>query len=83
MPFKLQPHGLMKKTSTALLLAAGLMALPTALQANQANKVIAGHYPAGAEGLKGASLPPPGLYLRDYNIGYYADQYQNGPPSFN
>lgn len=31
------------------------------------------HYVPGVEGLKGASLPPPGIYLRDYNIAYYAD----------
>jgi hypothetical protein len=28
------------------------------------------HYPAGIEGIEGASLPPPGLYLRDYNVAY-------------
>jgi hypothetical protein len=28
------------------------------------------HYPTGLEGILGASLPPPGLYLRDYNIFY-------------
>ena len=31
------------------------------------------HYPAGAEGLKGASLPPPGTYVKWYNIFYTAD----------
>ena len=31
------------------------------------------HYPAGAEGLKGASLPPPGKYLKWYNIYYAAN----------
>ena len=31
-----------------------------------------GHYPQGAEGLKGASLPPPGTYLKWYNIAYDA-----------
>ena len=25
----------------------------------------------GVEGIKGASLPPPGLYVRDYNVAYY------------
>jgi len=34
-----------------------------------------GHYPPGVEGLKGASLPPPGVYLRDYNLFYTADEY--------
>lgn len=32
------------------------------------------HYPIGVEGIKGGSLPPPGFYLRDYNLFYWADQ---------
>ena len=28
----------------------------------------------GSEGIKGASLPPPGVYARDYNYFYWADQ---------
>ncbi len=32
-----------------------------------------GHYPAAAEGIKAATLPPPGLYLKTYNIYYTAD----------
>lgn len=32
-----------------------------------------GHYPDGAEGLKGASLPPSGKYLKWYNMYYTAD----------
>ena len=40
------------------------------------------HYPVGAEGIKGPTLPPPGLYLRDYNIGYYAEYLPGGPPNF-
>lgn len=31
------------------------------------------HYVPGVEGLKAATLPPPGIYLRDYNVAYYAD----------
>lgn len=31
---------------------------------------MAQHYPLGSEGLKGATLPPPGLYLRNY-VNYY------------
>ncbi len=31
------------------------------------------HYPPGAEGLKGSSLPPPGTYLKWYNIYYTSD----------
>ncbi len=39
----------------------------------------------GVEGIKGASLPPPGVYFRDYNYFYWADQLndsagnKNGP----
>lgn len=58
----------MKTNSRLLLLAAGALALPGFVQAQSI-----GHYPAGVEGIKGASLPPSGVYLRDYNIGYYAD----------
>jgi hypothetical protein len=31
------------------------------------------HYPPGAEGLKGSTLPPPGVYLKWYNISYTAN----------
>jgi hypothetical protein len=41
-----------------------------------------GHYPSGAEGIKAATLPPPGFYLRDYNLFYYADDFPGGPPDF-
>ena len=34
-----------------------------------------GHYPPGVEGIKGPSLPPPGIYLRDYNLFYTANDY--------
>ena len=46
-------------------------------------QVQAQHYPAGIEGIKGASLPPSGLYFRDYNYFYTADTFKNGPPDFN
>ena len=54
------------------LLTAGLFALPTCLQAQPT-----AHYPTGLEGLKAATLPPPGVYLRDYNWFYYADHVNN------
>jgi len=50
------------------LLAAGLFTLPALMQAQPT-----AHYVPGTEGLKGASLPAPGFYLRDYNAAYYAD----------
>jgi hypothetical protein len=40
------------------------------------------HYPAGVEGIKGSSLPPPGVYFRDYNYIYFSDNFKNGPPEF-
>ncbi|HTV61089.1 MAG TPA: transporter [Verrucomicrobiae bacterium] len=46
---------------------------------------VGSHYPTGAEGIKGASLPPPGIYLRDYNFFYTAnkvDGLPNGPDIF-
>ena len=43
---------------------------------------IVGHYPAGAEGIKAASLPPPGFYFRDYNFGYFANELPGGPRDF-
>jgi hypothetical protein len=50
------------------LLLAGLLALPELVQAQPT-----AHYAPGTEGLKAASLPPPGVYLRDYNEFYYSD----------
>jgi len=32
-----------------------------------------GHYVSGAEGIKGATLPPEGVYWRMYNLLYTAD----------
>lgn len=69
----------MKKIVTTLLLAAACMALPHFVTAQP---VVAGHYPAGAEGIKGGSLPPPGFYFRDYNFFYSADRFKDGPPRF-
>ncbi len=54
--------------TTITLLGAGILVLPTLVGAQQT-----AHYVPGVEGIKAASLPPPGLYLRDYNVAYYAD----------
>ncbi len=56
------------QTLSALLLA-GLFAVPAASLAQPS-----AHYPAGLEGIKAATLPPPGIYLRDYNYFYYSDR---------
>ncbi|MBN2505963.1 MAG: transporter [Verrucomicrobia bacterium] len=69
----------MKTRQYCIAMAVGAMAWSTVSFAQDYN----GHYPAGAEGIKGGSLPPPGVYLRDYNLFYYADRYhQGGPPDF-
>ncbi|HMP81401.1 MAG TPA: transporter [Verrucomicrobiota bacterium] len=58
------------KTKTLLLsLVCALLAIA---QTAHAQLPVGSHYPAGAEGIKGASLPPPGVYLRDYNFFYTA-----------
>lgn len=71
----------MKLTSLAIGVAAALAACVATLRL-QAQPIVAGHYPAGAEGLKGASLPPPGVYFRDYNFFYFANDFKDGPPDF-
>jgi hypothetical protein len=55
--------------SIGSLLIAGLFAFPSLVQAQPTD-----HYVPGSEGIKAASLPPPGLWLRDYNSFYYAGQ---------
>jgi len=73
----------MKPPIIRCLLAATLAAMTGAIQAQPT-----AHYVPGIEGIKGASLPPPGWYLRDYNVFYVADQLNNatghsaGPPNF-
>jgi hypothetical protein len=73
----------MKTRIQFLLLAVSLAALPGILQAQPS-----AHYVPGSEGIKGASLPPPGVYARDYNYFYWAGQVNNasgqsgGPPNF-
>lgn len=57
---------------SASLLVAGLITLPNFVQAQPS-----AHYAPGTEGLKAASLPPPGLYLRDYNQFYFSDRMNN------
>jgi hypothetical protein len=49
-----------------------------------ASAQFTGHYPMGVEGVKGGTLPPPGLYLRDYNLFYGADELAVAglPPGF-
>ncbi|HEV2438318.1 MAG TPA: transporter [Verrucomicrobiae bacterium] len=57
----------MKTRIVRIVLTAGLITLPGLLSAQPT-----AHYVPGSEGIKGASLPPPGFYVRDYNLAYYA-----------
>lgn len=63
----------MKKLLVRFVLACALVALVTSLQAQPT-----AHYVPGVEGIKGASLPPPGWYVRDYNLAYTASRVNNG-----
>jgi hypothetical protein len=67
------------KTPFAVLSCSTVLALASVAMAQP---IVAAHYPAGAEGIKGASLPPPGLYFRDYTFAYFADEFTDGPPVF-
>ena len=61
---------MMKQSIQKLLLTAVVFAvIPRAMLAQPT-----AHYVPGVEGIKGASLPPPGVYLRDYNAFYFADR---------
>ena len=69
----------MKKYFTLIALLCGLIMGAGLLQAQ-----TLAHYPAGVEGIKGPSLPPPGVYFRDYNYLYFANQIavDQPPPKF-
>ena len=73
----------MKKLLVRFLLILGFAAVATALQAQPT-----AHYVPGVEGIKAATLPPPGWYVRDYNVVYYSTRVNNGsgdsssPPNF-
>ena len=58
------------KNHLKLLLAGVLLASLPLVAAAQPSA----HYVPGVEGIKGSSLPPPGVYIRDYNVFYFADQ---------
>ena len=63
----------MKKLIVRSVLILGFAALATALQAQPT-----AHYVPGVEGIKAATLPPPGWYVRDYSVAYFADQLNSG-----
>ena len=51
---------------------ASLLAAPVTINAQPS-----AHYVPGVEGLNAATLPPPGVWLRDYNAFYYSEQYND------
>jgi hypothetical protein len=57
----------MKSKYSYVILGVALIALPQIIHAQPT-----AHYAPGTEGLKAATLPPPGLYLRDYNYAYFS-----------
>jgi len=62
----------MKKASCVILLA--MLFCLVATEITQAQ--LTGHYPLGVEGVKAGTLPPPGLYSRNYFYFYNADDYR-------
>jgi len=62
----------MNQLKSILPALAALIAVPGAVLAQPT-----AHYCPGSEGLLGASVPPPGWYVRDYNVFYAADQVNN------
>ncbi len=62
----------MKIRITCAMLGAALIALPQVTQAQPT-----AHYVPGVEGIKAATLPPPGIYLRDYNAFYFSSTLNN------
>jgi len=61
------------KTLIRLLIATAALAVASrGFAFADASLPVGSHYPVGAEGIKGGSLPPPGVYLRDYNFFYSA-----------
>lgn len=59
---------------TSGLLAAALLTIAVS---QSADAQITGHYPNGAEGINNATLPPKGLFFKDYNIFYHADSFRS------
>jgi hypothetical protein len=62
----------MKTRTQIALLAVGLSTAATALAQGP---YLQGHYIPGVEGIQAATLPPAGLYVRDYNYTYWANRF--------
>lgn len=55
----------------------GLLAVGFLTLGGHAQAQTSAHYVAGAEGIDVGTLPPPGVYLRDYNLFYGASELNN------
>ena len=64
-------------------LACWVVAIAAIATQLQAQLPVGSHYPTGAEGIKGSTLPPPGIYLRDYNFFYTATKVDGAPVDVN
>jgi len=58
------------KNHLKYIIIGGLLAVTPGLALAQPSA----HYVPGVEGIKGASLPPPGVYAKDYNVVYFSDR---------
>lgn len=56
------------------LIASALLLASVAGQA----QISGNHYPMGAEGIKNASLPPKGVFTKNYNLFYHSDTLKDG-----
>jgi hypothetical protein len=54
--------------------AIGLLVILISILPSRAFAQSTAHYPTGIEGIKAGSLPPPGLYFRDYNVVYTSSE---------
>lgn len=73
----------MRTTTQLALLAVSLSTAATALA-----QPLRGHYIPGVEGIQAATLPPAGLYVKDYNYVYWANRFNmpdgsQAPGAFN
>lgn len=60
-----------------------LAAMSLSLSFTASTQAQTAHYPNGVEGIKASSLPPAGIYVRDYNYCYFANEFPGGPADFN
>ena len=65
-----QEKEIMKKIISMAIIALGIVGI---LSGGAFAGEAGNHYVNGVEGLKAASLPPPGFYYRMYNVLYTAD----------